>query len=479
MSLRKQAFSGLIWSFAQQFSTLGVGFFVTVILSRLLLPGEFGLIGMITVFIGVGNMLVDSGLTQSIIRTSNPDQVDYSTVFFFNLVGSIFLYILFFFLAPLIAKFYAEKLLIDIIRVYCLTFIISAFSTVQKTRLTKNMDFKTLMIVALPSLIVSSTIGIIMAYRGYGVWSLVWSAIINSLLATIQLWFYSKWAPSFAFNLEKFKIHFRFGYKLTLAGLSDTIFTNIYQILIGRYFSPVQVGFYTRADTLKQLPVSAISAALHNVTYPLFASIQDDNERLKRLYKQIMQMVVFFIAPLLIFIGVLAEPTFRFLFTEKWLPAVPYFQIICFTGILYPIHAYNINILNVKGRSDLFLRLEIIRKMILVISVIIALQFGVFALLWSQVAFSVVAFYINTHYTGKLLNYNSWEQTKDIVPIISIAIIAGCFVFGLDYFLKEKKQLDIIRILSGGLIGLIIYIGLALLLKMNAINDFRSLILRK
>ncbi|MES2139014.1 MAG: lipopolysaccharide biosynthesis protein [Bacteroidota bacterium] len=479
MSLKKQAFSGLVWSFALQFSSHGVGFIVSIILARLLLPEEFGLIGMISVFIGIGGTLLDAGLTQSLIRSLNPDQEDYSTVFLFNLIGSVIVYFLVFLLAPLIAEFYNQKVLIDIIRVYCLIFIIKAFSAVQSTRLTKQMDFKTQMIVALPSLIISSIVGIAMAYLGYGVWSLVWSAIINALFATIQLWFYSEWTPSFVFNMDKFKIHFRFGYKLTLSGLLDIIFSNIYQIVIGKYFSPVQVGFYTRAETFKQLPISSISGALHNVTYPLFASIQDDNERLKRVYKQIMQMVVFFIAPILIFLAVLAEPTFRFLFTEKWLPSVPYFQIICFTGILYPIHAYNLNILNVKGRSDLFLKLEIIKKVIIAISVIVALQFGVFALLWSQIVISVVAFYINTHFTGKILNYNSWEQTKDIFPIIMIAIIAGCLVFGLDYFLEVKKQFDIIRIIAGCIIGLVTYIGLAFLLKMNLINDFKLLILRK
>ena len=478
MSLRKQAISGLVWSSAQQFSTLGVSFIVSVILARLLLPAEFGLIGMIAVFVGIGSILLDAGLTQSIIRTSNPDQEDYSTVFFFNLAGSCIVYILIFLLAPLIAQFYKQAILIDIIRVYCLTFIIRAFSAVQSSRLTKIMDFKTQMIVALPSLIISSIVGITMAYMGFGVWSLVWSAVINALFSTFQLWFYSKWTPSFVFNIDKFKIHFRFGYKLTLSGLLDTIFNNIYQIVIGRYFSSAQLGFYTRADTLKQIPVTTISGALHNVTYPLFASIQDDNERLKRVYKQIMQMVVFLIAPCLVFAGVLAEPIFRFLFTEKWLPAAPYFQIICFTGILYPIHAYNLNILLVKGRSDLFLKLEIIKKIIVAVSVIISIQFGIIALLWSQML-SIGVLYINAYYSGKLLNYNAWEQTKDIAPILLIAIIAGCFVFGLDYFLKSKNQFDFIRILSACVLGLIIYIGLALLLQRNIINDFKSLILRR
>lgn len=479
MSLRKQAISGVVWSFAQQFSAQVVTFIVTIILSRILLPAEFGLIGMIAVFMGIGSTLLDAGLTQSIIRTSNPDQEDYSTIFFFNLFASVFIYVLIFFLAPLIASFYNQEVLITIIRVNCLTFIIRSFSAVQSTKLTKKMDFKTQMLVALPSLILSSVVGITMAYLGYGVWSLVWAAITNALLATIQLWFYSKWVPSLVFNINKFKTHFRFGYKLTLSALLDIIFNNIYQIVIGKYFSPVQVGFYTRADSLKQLPVSNVSGALNKVTYPLFVSIQEDDERLKKIHKQIMQMIVFLVAPILIFIAVLAEPTFRFLLTEKWLPAAPYFQIICFTGILYPMHAYNLNILKIKGRSDLFLKLEIIKKVILAISIIIALQFGFLPLLWSQIVTSIIEFYINTYYMGKILNYNSWEQTQDIGPIIIMAVIAGGFVFGLDQFLKKENQFDIIRLLLGGTIGLIVYSGLALVIKGNIIKDFKSLILRK
>lgn len=479
MSLRKQALSGVLWSLANQLSTKGIAFIVSIILARLLLPTEFGLIGMISVFVGIGTILFDAGMTQSLIRTKNPDQADYSTVFFFNLIGSTLIYIIIFFTAPLIATFYEQEILTGIIRLYCLTFVIRGFAAVQSTRLTKEIDFKTQMIVALPSLIISSMVGIVMAYMGYGVWSLVWSAIVNALFSTTQLWYYSKWTPSLVFDWNKFKGHFHFGYKLTLSGISETLFSNIYQIIIGKYFTPVEVGFFTRAETLKNFPVTTISGALRNVTYPLFAKIQDDNERLKRIYKQIMQIVTFIIAPLITFAGVLAEPVFRFLFTEKWLPAVPYFQIICFTGILYPIHAYNLNVLIVKGHSDLFLKLEIIRKAMVIVVVVITFQFGIWGLLWGQIITSVAALYINTYYTGKLINYGAWQQIKDIIPFILIAIIAGGFIFGLDFFLKEQNQLDIIRILLSSILGVIVYMGLVLLFEKNIINDFKLLILRK
>jgi teichuronic acid exporter len=237
---------------------------------------------------------------------------------------------------PLIAAFYEQPILTDIVRLYCLSFIFSAFAAVQLARLTKRMDFKTQTLVALPATITGGAVGISMAYSGYGVWSLVWSSLITSFLSSVQLWFYSKWKPSLIFSKEKFKIHFNFGYKLTLSGLLNRIFDNIFLIVIGKYFSAAQVGFYTRAETTKQLPLSNIFNSLDRITYPMFAEIQNDDVRLKRVYKQLLQMVLFIVAPLLIFLAVLGEPIFRFLFTEKWLPAVPYFQILCVTGILYP-----------------------------------------------------------------------------------------------------------------------------------------------
>jgi len=479
LSLRKTAVSGMMWTFGQQFGTQVIGFFISIILARLLLPKEFGLLGMISVFVGIGTSLINSGLTQSLIRTEKADQEDYSTVFFFNLIGSICIYWMLFFLAPLIADFFSQPILIQIIRVYCLTFIISAFSEVQLTRLTKEMNFKLQMTISIPSLIGSGLLGVFLAYKGFGVWSLVWMSLCQSFLSTVQLWFRAAWTPSFIFNVPKFKYHFKFGYKLTLSGLLDTIFTNIYLIIIGRFFMAAEVGFYTRANSLKQLPVTNVSAALNKVTYPLFASIQNDNVKLRSIYKQIMQMVVFIIAPILLIMGVLAEPLFRFLFTEKWLPAVPYFQIMCLAGILYPIHSYNLSILNVKGRSDLFLKLEIVKKVLVVIMIIATIKFGIIGLIWGQVISSLLAFFINTHYSGKFLNYNSWKQTKDILPIILLAFITSAIVWGIDNLLRGYYLNDLIRLIMGGGAGIGIYTGAAHFLKMSSLLEIKKIILYK
>lgn len=477
MSLRKQATSGLVWTFAQQFGNQLIGFVVSLVLARILLPEEFGLIGMIAVFYSVGKALIESGLTQSLIRSQELDQEDFSTVFFFNLGASVVIYLLVFLLAPLIADFYSQEVLVQIIRIYCLTFIIDAFSSVQRARLTKNMEFRTQTLVAIPSTILGGVVGVSMAYSGYGVWSLVWSNIASSLGNTIQLWIYSKWSPSLRFNNRLFRDHFNFGYKLMLSGLLDRIFSNIYLIIIGRFFSPAQVGFYTRAETMKQLPVSNISRALNKVTYPLFATIQNDEARLKRVYKQLMQMVVFIIAPVLIFLAVLAEPTFVFLFTEKWLPAVPFFQILCVTGILFPIHAYNLNVLKVKGRSDLVLKLAFVKKGLTVVLIVIGLQFGIYGLLYAQVILSLIAFLINAHYTDRFIGYSALEQLKDVVPILLIAIFAGSGVLAIDILLVD--QADLLRILAGSLTGLLLYGMFSFLFKLESLVSFRRLVLKK
>lgn len=479
MSIKKKAISGVSWTFANQFGSQGVTFLVSIILARILEPRDFGIIGMITIFMAIGSSLIDSGLTQSLIRTQNPDQEDFSTAFFFNLLGSIVIYTIMFFSSPWVADFFDQPVLKDVTRVYCISYIINAFSTVQLTRLTKAMNFKVQLIATIPSIILSGLLGILLARMGYGVWSLVWMNLAQSFLKTVQIWWHAGWTPSWVFNPDKFKDHFKFSYKLTLASILNQFFNNIYQILIGKFFSPAQVGFYTRANSLKQLPVNNISLALNKVTYPLFAAIQHDDVKLKSAYKKIMQMVVFVIAPVLIILGVLAEPVFRFLFTEKWLPAVPFFQILCLGGILYPLHSYNLNVLNVKGRSDLFLKLEIAKKIVILAAIVITIPLGIEAMLWGQLITSVLSFFINTHYTGRFINYNAWEQTKDISPVILLAFVAGGAVAVFDSYLVRQHTLDIIRIASGSFLGIIVYLTGAWLTKADSLTELKMLRLKK
>jgi O-antigen/teichoic acid export membrane protein len=477
-SLKKRAVDGLFWTFLERFSLQGISFVISIMLARLLMPEEFGLIGMVTVFIAIAMTLRDSGLTSSLIRTKDPDESDYSTVFFTNLIASIVLYALLFFLAPFIAAFFNKPELTTIVQVLGLKIIIGAFSSVQNTRLTKAMKFKKQLTIQVPSVVVGGVGGIAFAYLGYGVWSLVYMNLIQFTVASIQLWFTSDWRPRFIFSKEKFKTHFSFGYKLTLSGLLDTVYQNIYHIIIGKYFSAAQLGFYTRAQSTKQLPVANISAALNKVTYPMLAEIQHDDKKLKEVYRRLMQQVLFWIAPLLTGAGVLAEPLFRFLFTEKWLPAVPYFQILCIVGIMYPLHAYNLNVLLVKGRSDLFLRLEIIKKIYVTIGVFLAIPFGIMGLLYFQVLSTFVAFFINTHYSGKLIHYKVWEQVKDIAPIFLMSAVMGVACYGIDFYLSYYQVYDWVRISVTAVTGALVYLALAHLSKSAAYSEFKLLVLK-
>lgn len=479
MSLKKQSISGMIWAFSELFSKQIIGFLVSVVLARLLLPAEFGLIGMLAVFISIGTTLINSGLTSSLIRTPDANQTDFSTVFFFNLGGSIFIYAILFLVSPLIAAFFEQPILENLAKLYGLTFIINAFSTVQNTRLTQQMNFKTQMKVALPSLLGGSLLGVVLAYNGYGVWSLVWMYLCQSLLSSIQLWVVTKWTPSWVFDYEKFKYHFKFGYKLLLSGLLDALFSNSYTIIIGKLFLPAQLGFYSRANSVVKLPVDNIAKALSKVTYPMFAKIKDDDERLKSVYKRILRMVTFIIAPILMLLAVLAEPIFRFLFTEKWLPSVPFFQILCVSGVMYPFHSYNLNILNVKGRSDLFLKLELYKKIITIVTLVGSIPFGIIGLLWGRVLSSFLSLFVNTYYSGRFINYSGFEQFKDVLSILLITIVTGTVIFGVDFFVSTYEVIDVFRIIIGLTLGPIFYIFVSQFMKISSITEIKKIILKK
>jgi O-antigen/teichoic acid export membrane protein len=356
MSLRDKAVSGILWSLWQQLSGKLVSFVISVYLARILEPAQFGLIAMLSIFIAIGNSLLDSGLTASLIRTPGVNPRDFSTVFYFNLAGSSILYLLLFISSPLIAQFYHQPLLTNLARVYGLIFILNAFFGVQSTLLIKDMKFRKQTNIQIPAAIGGGILGIILAKQGYGVWSLAWMGLCTSFLSTALHWVYSSWRPALLFDRECFKKHFNFGYKMTVSGLLDTIYQNLYLIIIGKYFSASQLGFYSRADAISQLPIGNISAAINKVTYPMFAEISHDVVQLKMVYKRLMQQVVFWNAPILILLSVIADPLFHLLLTEKWAPAVPYFKLLCIGGIMYPLHAYNLNVLKVMGyiAADLF-----------------------------------------------------------------------------------------------------------------------------
>lgn len=477
MSLRKQALSGMLWSFSQQFGTQIISFTINIVLARILVPSDFGIIALFSVVTATALAIVDGGLTSSLIRTQNHNERDLSTVFWFNTIIASIVYCLIYFIAPFIAEFYKLEILTSVIRVYCLILIVNSFAAVQNVLFVKEMDFKTSFKIQMPSLIISGICGILFAYNGYGVWALVYYYLLQQIVSTIQYWFYSKWRPVFLFDKEKFNYHFNFGYKLSLSSLLDSFFTNLYTVVIGKYFLPLTLGYYNQADNLKQIPVANISSALTQVVFPLLSKLSHDNVKLKEVYRMIMKLIIFVLSPILLLSIIIATPLFRFVLTEKWLPSVPYFQVLAIAGILYPIHVYNLNILKVKGRTDLILKLQLIKKVLFVLVLIISVSFGMMGIVWGQVIYSVLALFINSYYTEKLLDYKISSQILDLLPafMLSFAVMV-VFYFVDNLFMNELT--DIFRICLDTIgFGLLYLVGVHIF-KFREISYLKNLIIK-
>lgn len=478
MSLRQTAFKGVFWAFAEQFGSQIVSFLTSLVLARLLLPSDFGTVALFGVVMAVAKVFLDSGLAGSLIRSTNLEEKDLSTVFWFNLTSGIVLYLVIFVTAPLVADFYDVPLLTSLIRVYGTILIIDSFVSVQNVQFVKRMDFKTNFKIQLPSILIGGISGVSFAYFGYGPWALVYAALIQNTVYALQYWFYSDWRPSWLFDRSRFTYHFSFGSKMMLSSLLDVTFNNIYTIIIGKKFSISQLGYYNRADSLKQLPVNNISGALNRVSFPLFAKLSEDNVKLRSAYKKLLSLVIFVVSPVIGLMVVSAEPLIKLLLTEKWLPAVPYFQILSIAGVLYPIHSYNLNILQVKGRSDLFLKLEVLKKGLIIIVVMLSLPFGIWGLVWGQVVISILALFVNTHYTAKFLNYNMIDQLKDLLPSIFIAGVVASLIWCMDHYYFNMWT-DFFRLLSLSVVYFLIYIGFSFLFRKADIVVLKDLILRR
>lgn len=434
MSLQKKALSGISWTFLEQFGSKAINFVVQIVLARLIAPEEFGLLGMILIFNAVGNSLSDTGMSQSLIRSDKPDEEDFSTVFCINFSISFFLYWVFYISAPFVSDFYDQPRLTDLIRVYSLVIIISSLFIIQKTRLTYELNFKYQMKAQLPALLISGLTGILLAYLDFGVWALVYMQIVNGLFLTATYFFQTRWMPKIKINRSKLKEHFKFGYKLTLSGIMSRIVRNIFPMVIGKYFSAAMVGFYTRAFTMKELPVVTISNTLDKVVYPLLAKIKNDDRQLKVAYQKIQILSLMVLTTIMFLLILIAHPLFGFLLGEKWLPAVPFFQLLCITGIFYPINKYNSNILKVKGRTDLYLKMAVIVNITLVLGIIVTVQYGIIPLILAQVANSLIGVGINIYHANKFINYPFKEQFADAFKTALPGMISFALVFGLMEF---------------------------------------------
>lgn len=438
MSLKQKTISGLLWSFIDQFANLGISFIVGIILARILSPREFGLIGMITVFIAVSETFINSGFSQALIRKNNCTQTDYSTVFFFNLIVGVVLFAVLFFAAPALSRFFNEPELKSIVQVFGIIVIIGSLTLIQRTILTKRIDFKLQANISVISSIGSGIVGVSMAYQGYGVWSLVMQRIIREGLNSILLWFWNRWTPIFVFSKKSFKELFGFGGKLLLVSLIDTLYRNIYFLVIGKYFSAQELGFYTRADNFKSLPSKNLNSIISRVSYPVLSSMQDDIPRLRNNYQKLIRSTMFITFILMLGMAAVAEPMVIALIGEKWRPSIIYLQMLCFVGMMFPLHALNVNMLQVQGRSDLLLRLEIIKKTLSVPIIIIGIIWGIKIMIAGMMVNTLIAYYLNSFWSGRMLGYSIKQQVKDILPSFVLAMTMAVLIYSIGFLLPFK-----------------------------------------
>lgn len=473
-TLKQATTKGLFWSSVERFSNQGVQFVFSIILARLLSPSDYGIIAMVTIFFAVAQSFVDSGFSNALVRKTDRVEEDLSTCFYFNIGVGIIAYIVLFLIAPLVASFYNQPILSPIIRITGLGVVLNSLCVVQQALFTIKIDFKSQAKVTLSATIISGIVGVVLAYQGYGVWALVWQGVVMSLVRMGLLWLMSKWRPTTGFSKSSFNYLFGYGSKLLASGLLDTIYNNIYPIVIGKFYTPAQLGNYSRALSFAQLPSSNITSILQRVTFPVLSTIQDDIPRLQANYRRLLKLSAFIIFPLMTGLAAVAFPLIRVVLTPKWEGCSLYLQIICFALMWYPIHAINLNLLQVKGRSDLFLRLEIIKKIVGVCIMCITIPLGITAMCIGMVVSSLISLFINTYYTGKLINIGCLKQMRDLTPIFINSLIMG----GIVYFSIQISDNDILQLSLSIIVGVLSYIGGASMITRSELKEFRNLFKR-
>lgn len=470
-SLKSKTISGVLWSALERFSLQGVQFVINIIMARLLLPSDYGMIGMLVIFLQISQAFIDSGFANALIQKKDRTNTDFSTVFYFNVVLSILFYVLIFISAPYIADFYHMPTLTLVTRVISLGLVISSLSAVHKTKLICTIDFKTQSKVSLVSAILSGLLGIFMAYTGFGVWALVYQSLVNALLQTIMYYVFLRWLPARIFSVYSFKRLFSFGSKLLLSGLIHTVYYNLYSIVIGRKFSAMDLGYYTRAEQFATFPSSNLNAIISRVTFPILSSIQDNDEYLSLAYRKYIRLASFLIFPLMIGLAVLAKPVIIILLTEKWIGIIVLLQILCLDWMFDHLSIINLNLLYVKGRSDLALRLEIVKKVIATFILFVSIPFGLIGMCWGRVIYSLLATYLNTRYTNSLISLSFITQMKDIYPSLLLSIIMG----GTVYLFMGVVDDKLFQLLGGIILGMAVYYILSLVFCQSLLKEFYSI----
>lgn len=453
MDLKEKAISGVKWNAIGRFSTQGVNFVIGLILARLLSPSDYGVVGMVGIFFAIAQTFIDSGFGSALIRKNDCTDEDYSTAFYFNIIVGLVCCVLLSVASPLIANFFETPILKDLIKVMSLNMLISSFAIVHGTKLTHSVDFKSQSLVNLVTALIAGVSGLLMAYKGLGVWSLVLQNLVASALRVVLLIAITRWLPSKVFSKESFKYLFGFGSKILTASLLHTIYANMTTMIIGKFYSAKDLGYYSRGESLATYPSTNITGILQSVTYPVLSKIQDDDEQLIRAYRKLISMTSMVIFFGMFLLAALAKPLIVTLLTDKWLDAVIYLQVFCFAYMFDHICVLNLNILYVKGYSNLVLKLEVIKKTISISMIIAAVPLGVLAICVARALYAQVAVIINTYYTGQLFDLGYIKQVKDFSHYLVCSLIAAFPAFLVSF----ASIHNLIQLLIGAISAIVVY----------------------
>lgn len=475
-NLRAKVTAGIVWRFSELMLNRGAGGITTLILAWFLAPEDFGLIAMMAVFLGLSNVLIDAGLSQALIRKQGLRKQDYNAAFFANIVIACIVYVLLFISAPLIADFYSQQKLVDLIRIAGIALIFNGLSIVQRAVLIREFKFKLQMRVSLPATLISSAIAIVVAYLGYGVWALVIQLVLQALLNSLFYWCLRLWRPTFSFAWSDLVALVPFSSFLLLEQFTNILFVNMYVMTIANLYSASIAGYYYLSQKIREILIEQLVGSVQMVTYPTLARIQDNPERLKSGFRQIISAITFIISPFLVFLAALLDNIFHLLLPETWWPATIYIQLMCLSALMNPLNAINLNILKVAGRSDLVFYIGLFKKGIALAIFAVSYRYGIIAILLGQMLSSVLGYFPNSFYSRKLINYSMYEQAVDFIPSLLLASCVGFGVWTLQNIVNWHK---LIELLVFGFGGVVTYIACAWILNISGLKLTHDLIISK
>lgn len=470
--LRSKALKGVLWSGIDKAGVKAMSFIVSIVIARILSPSDYGIIGMIVVFIAIANIFIDSGMSQALVQRKNRTQADMSTAFYFNIAVAVICYSVLFLTAPIISRFYQVQLLTPVLRILGLNIIISSFATVQRANLQAHLDFRTIAFVNLAGVLVSGCVGIYMARTGYGVWALVGQQMSSTGVATFVYWMFGKWHPKTGFSKDSFKALWKFGSKLLATGLVSTILREIYSVAIGKVYRSSELGYYTRAVQTSDMVAITTNDIINAVTFPILSSLQDNREKMVEVYSRMLGMTAFFIFPIMTGLAVVANPFISVLLTDKWLPVVPLLQWLCFARMFTPISALNMNILNAVGRSDLFMKLDFSKMPLIVLTMFITIPLGVKAIVIGSFVSTFICYFINAYLPGKLFNFGVKAQFKIFWRIV----LATSFMALAVWLTMGVIEVAILKLIIGIIIGIISYVASGYILKIKELSEISKII---